>query len=170
MADGRELTGTYNEMWNDNPWSTGFRCKICPDAIGLHADLATGDFWDAAEPEGESPGENGIIAHTQIAVDILAACEAEGRLVLRDVPVDDLNRTQPHHQRLRQTWPARVAGSFVAGSPAPDFRNLSAAADTVPEAQMQDTFGGALTRARKSAPDQPQAFDDWAAASKSDET
>ena len=23
MADGRELTGTYNEMWNDNPWSTG---------------------------------------------------------------------------------------------------------------------------------------------------
>jgi len=162
MPDGRRLTGTYQEMWTENPWSTGFRCKICPDAIGLHADLATGDFWDNASPEGESPGENGIIAHTDIAREVLAACEAQGRLVLRDVPVDDLSRTQPHHQRLRQSWPARVAGAYVAGAPMPDFRGLSAAAAALSAEAHAATFEGALERARTQSTAAPAPFDDWA--------
>ena len=165
MADGRALAGTYNEMWTENPWTTQFRCKICPDAIGLHADLATGDFWDNAAPEGESPGENGIIAHTPIAVEILAACEAEGRLVLRDVPVSDLGRTQPHHVRLRQTWPARVAGAFAGGAPMPEFRNLAAAAADLPAEDLAATFKGSLERARQGQTDEASVFEAWEALS-----
>lgn len=162
MPDGRTFAGVYSEMWNDNPWTTGFRCKVCPDAIGLHADLATGDFWDGATPTGESPGENGVIAHTEIALEILEACEADGRLVLRDTPIEALNRTQPHHQRLRQTWPARVAGAFAAGAPAPDFRNLATAASARPPAALAETFQGALERARRLPATEPTAFEAWA--------
>lgn len=161
MPDGRTVTATYNELWNDNPWTTSFRCKICPDAVGLHTDLATGDFWENAEPLGESPGENGIIAHTPLAREILQACEAEGRLVLSDIPIDDLNKTQPHHQRLRQSWAARVAGANVAGAPMPDFRNLSAAVGQLSTDALAETFQGALERARKAAFTGCQPFDDW---------
>lgn len=166
MEDGRTITATYNELWNDNPWTTSFRCKVCPDAVGLHTDLATGDFWDNAEPLGESPGENGIIAHTPLAMEILQNCEAQGRLVLRNVPVEKLNETQPHHQRLRQSWVARTSGAVAAGAPAPDFRNLSAAADQLSADDLAETFKGALDRARNASPGDTQPFDDWAAVGK----
>lgn len=161
MDDGRVITASYNELWNDNPWTTAFRCKICPDAIGLHTDLATGDFWDDAAPQGESPGENGIIAHTPLAMEILQNCATEGRLVLRDVPIEKLNKTQPHHQRLRQSFVARVSGAVAAGSPAPDFRNLSAAADQLSAEDLASTFKGALDRARNAPATDNQPFEDW---------
>ncbi|MEM6549544.1 MAG: Coenzyme F420 hydrogenase/dehydrogenase, beta subunit C-terminal domain [Pseudomonadota bacterium] len=148
MADGRAVEGSYNEMWTDNPYSTQFRCKICPDAVGLQSDIATGDIWDNAVPTGETPGENAIIAHTAVGLEVLNACEAEGRLTLHDAETDRLSQVQPHHLRLRQTWPARVAAAAVAGLPVPQFEALAAEDCTaqVSHEDLAETFRGTLAR------------------------
>ncbi|MBY8974832.1 Coenzyme F420 hydrogenase/dehydrogenase, beta subunit C-terminal domain [Rhodobacteraceae bacterium NNCM2] len=155
MADGRTLRGTYQEMWVENRSTTQFRCKICPDAVGLQADLATGDCWPDAVPEGETPGESAIIAHTQVGLDVLNACEADGRLVLEEREASYLSATQPHHDRLRRTWATRVAAAYAAGLPMPSFTDLAAAeaAASLDPADLAETFRGTLERVRRSRPD-----------------
>ena len=150
LADGTRVTATYNELWNDNPWTTQFRCKVCPDAVGLQADVATGDSWDGGVPAGESMGTNVVIAHTELGAEILAECEAAGALTLDDVEPTVLDATQPHHVVLRQTWMSRVAGATVGGLPAPSFTHL-AAAETAAQLHADRhaaVFAGALDRVR----------------------
>lgn len=125
MPDGSVLEGTYNELWNDNPWSTQLRCKICPDAIGLQADIAVGDDWPNAVPQGEDEGWNAIIAHTEIGLDVLNACEASGEIKLFDTQVGHLSDTQPHHVRLRRSLTSRLSGCEEMGLSLPNFEGLA---------------------------------------------
>ncbi len=127
-ADGREVSGTYNDLWNVERWTTQFRCKICPDAIGLQADIATGDFWPGGAPTKETPGENGIIAHTGIGAEVLGDCIGGGYLTVRDTDLETIAASQPHHVRLRQTFAARSAGATDGGLPMPSFHDLAAEA------------------------------------------
>ncbi len=125
MPDGRVFAGTYNELWDENPWTTQFRCKICPDSIGLCADLAVGDDWPGGLPQGEDDGWNTLIAHTEAGLHILDACEAAGDLTLFNVDVRHLDDVQPHQVRLRQGLSARLAACAEAGLPEPDFHDLA---------------------------------------------
>ncbi len=125
MPDGRVLEGTYNELWDENPWTTQFRCKICPDAIGLCADMAVGDDWLGGLPQGEDDGWNALIAHTETGLRILDACEKAGDLTLFDVDVRHLDDVQPHHLRLRQGLSSRLAACAKAGLPKPEFHHLA---------------------------------------------
>jgi coenzyme F420 hydrogenase subunit beta len=167
FPDGRQVTATYNQMWNEDRWTTQFRCKICPDAIGLQADIATGDFWPGAVPKGETPGENAIISHTALGAEVLADAAAAGYLTLKSTDLATIADTQPHHVRLRQTWSARVAAASVAGAPVPEFRDL-AAADCAAMLEARDiaaTFEGTLERARAGQGDEASEFDDWTSTS-----
>ena len=164
-ADGQVLEGTYNELWNDNPWTTQYRCKICPDAIGLQADIATGDTWPGGAPVGESEGTNAIIAHTAIGLEVLEACEREGRLVLRAAEPLWLDSVQPHHVRLRRSFAARVAGASLGGLPTPRFEALAAEACAagLSETELADAFDGSLKRVRAGQGDEADTCDDWVA-------
>lgn len=156
LADGTGVAATYNELWVDHPWSTQFRCKICPDAVGLQADLATGDCWPGAVPEGESDGTNALIAHTSVGTEVLAECEAAGVLVLDDADPSLLDATQPHHVLLRQTFMTRVAAAVEAGLPSPDFTGLAAvetAAELSPE-QHGEIHAGTVRRVRAGQADE----------------
>lgn len=45
-SDGKRLEMSYNDSWGKILGrQLGFRCKICPDGIGLLADVAIGDSW-----------------------------------------------------------------------------------------------------------------------------
>lgn len=162
-ADGREVMATYNEMWTDARWTTQFRCKICPDAIGLQTDIATGDFWPGAVPTGDTPGENGIIAHTETGLEIARAAEAAGYLTLHDTDLATIADTQPHHVRLRQTFATRVRAATASGLPDPDFRGLAAkaAADQLPQTDHDTTYAGTLARLKVDTSDCVSEFDDW---------
>jgi len=162
FPDGREVTATYNQMWTEDRWTTQFRCKICPDAIGLQADIATGDFWPEAVPKGETLGENGIVAHTEIGAEVLQACVAEGYLTVTETDLATIANTQPHHVRLRQTFATRVAAAEAGGLPMPEFRNL-AAKDCASMLSAEDhaaTFQGTLERVRAGQGDECSEFDD----------
>lgn len=165
FTDGREITATYNEMWTDARWTTQFRCKICPDAIGLQADIATGDFWPGAVPTGETPGENGIIAHTENGLEILQSAVAAGYLTIRPTDLETIADTQPHHVRLRQTFATRLNAATRAGRPETAFKNLAAtrAAAQLPQSDHAATFEGTLQRLLDGQGDETSEFDDWIA-------
>ncbi|MDA1035996.1 MAG: Coenzyme F420 hydrogenase/dehydrogenase, beta subunit C-terminal domain [Chloroflexi bacterium] len=163
MPDGREVTTTYQDMYYDNPTHTQFRCKICPDSVGLQADIATGDSWPNAEPKGESEGTNVVVAHTEIGIEVLAECERLGYLEVRDAEDRVLDDTQPHQTRLRRSFAARLAGAIVGGTPTPNFTSLAedtCAAELEPN-DLADVFRGSLERVRAGQADESSAMDDW---------
>src|SRR5256885_12299487 len=52
--DGRVFELTYRQLWEDeSKWMIQPRCRICPDAIGLGADLAAADVWPGGSPTGD---------------------------------------------------------------------------------------------------------------------
>jgi coenzyme F420 hydrogenase subunit beta len=148
MPDGQAVDGTYNELWLDNPWTTQFRCKICPDAVGLQADIAVGDDWPDGAPGGEDDGWNVVIAHSAIGSEVLKACEADGDLLLRDIDIRYLETVQPHHVRLRRGVQARLDGCSAAGLPEPNFINLALAecAEQLTAEEQGRNFEGTVAR------------------------
>ena len=69
--DGRAFELSYQELWEDEAkWMIQPRCKICPDAIGLGADIAASDIWPGGSPEGEDDGFNGIIVRTKRGLEL----------------------------------------------------------------------------------------------------
>ena len=161
MSDGRVFEGTYNELWDENPWTTQFRCKICPDAIGLCADLAVGDDWPGGLPRGEDDGWNALIAHTETGLRILETCEAAGDLTLFDVDVRHLDGVQPHHVRLRRGLSARLSACAAAGIPAPEFHDLALCdcASAVSAEERSREYQGTLRRLMDEHGDDDQLAD-----------
>ena len=125
MKNGGVLQGTYNELWNENAWTTQFRCKVCPDAVGLQADLAVGDDWPGGAPESEDEGWCSLIAHTGAGERVVRACAGSGAVALHTVDVRYLDGVQPHHVRLRRALLSRLEGCREAGLPQPDFASLA---------------------------------------------
>ncbi len=159
--DGREFEGSYPEFWVDHPWTTQFRCKICPDSVGLQADIAVGDAWPGGWPKGEDEGWNTLVAHSAIGEQVLADCEATGKTVLEDADVTLLSDTQPHHVDLRRFLAARLAAVRLAGLPEPNFKDLGlevCAAEVDPNV-LAHNFAGTLRRLRTGHGDHPAKAD-----------
>jgi coenzyme F420 hydrogenase subunit beta len=163
MPDGREVRSGYLDMWVRTRWTTQFRCKVCPDAIGLGADLVAADAWPGATPQGESVGTNVVFARSPLGEEVLALAERAGHLVTEPAPSGALDEVQPHQVTLRRTVAARLAGAIAAGAPAPDFAGLGEAlAGLGLSAQEQAAvFAGTLERVRAGGADESTELDNW---------
>lgn len=50
FENGDKYEVSYNDSWGKILGkSLGFRCKICPDGIGMLADVAVGDSWNTKD-------------------------------------------------------------------------------------------------------------------------
>jgi coenzyme F420 hydrogenase subunit beta len=102
------------------------RCRICPDAIGLEADIAASDVWPGGSPVGEDEGFNGIIVRTRRGLELYDAAVAAGALTIdRLVTFADFDRYQPHQVRKRRAVWARLKARERVGKPVPRVTNLS---------------------------------------------
>ncbi len=160
LPDGTIVDGPYSELWTGK-WQTQFRCKICPDAVGLQADLATGDIWAGGMPTGETPGENAIIPHTDIGLQVYRGAVDAGYLHVVPLDIDAVNDSQPHHVALRRTFGTRVAATTAAGHAAPNYTNLNETAltATLTDAERDATFAGTRERVSKGQADECVDFD-----------
>ncbi len=124
--DGRAFEKTYLEMWEEeSQWCIQNRCKICPDAIGEVADVAAADYWPGGAPSGEDAGFNSMIARTPAGRDLLRDAEAAGAIrIVRELTMRDMDDTQPHQVRKKESVWARLAGMRAAGHLAPEVVNL----------------------------------------------
>ena len=116
--DGRAFECSYNDIWADEAnWKLQFRCKVCPDAIGEQADIATSDVWPGGAPSGEDEGFNGVLARTPRGEALLHTAVAAGALVLGEpIGFRDMDDFQPHQVAKRRALSARLAALMTAGS------------------------------------------------------
>jgi coenzyme F420 hydrogenase subunit beta len=124
--DGRVFEKTYIETWREGvPYNLQFRCKICPDSVGLQADVVVGDAWVAGEPRAElRDGWSCVIARTDRGEELLARAEADGWLFLEPLSFSQLDEMQPQHVRRRKAILPRLAGTLAARRTLPRFRHL----------------------------------------------
>lgn len=128
-----ELNHVYKKTYNDSWGKTlnrylNFRCKICPDGIGIQADIAVGDAWETSDgyPDfTEKEGHSLIIARTAVAVEVLNAAVAEGDIITSNLDVEKIKLMQPYqYNRRRRVW-ARMFAVSIAKRRIIRFRGLS---------------------------------------------
>jgi len=111
-SDGIVRSMTYLELWEDETsWALPHRCKVCPDAIGMAADVIAADCWPGGAPVGEDEGINAIAARSRAGQDLFASAISQGALFQSDpIGFDDWSNYQPHQLRKRQAVWARLVG------------------------------------------------------------
>jgi coenzyme F420 hydrogenase subunit beta len=124
-ADGRSFDFRYVDLWEEGPQRLQFRCKICPDAIGLQADLVVHDVWPDGPPEDDVPSLNGVIARTSRGMALLDAAVAAGAVeVTGGYDFTALANYQPHQVERRRAIAPRLAAMRDAGALCPRFEGL----------------------------------------------
>ncbi len=118
---GEVFSKTYQEQWEDeSKWALQHRCKICPDAIGMAADLVSFDCWPGGGPTGEDEGFNAVITRTPRGSSLLKRAIDAGKITLgKAIDHDDFASFQPHQERKRRAVWARLLGQRSAGKYAP---------------------------------------------------
>nr|WP_320119050.1 Coenzyme F420 hydrogenase/dehydrogenase, beta subunit C-terminal domain [uncultured Marinifilum sp.] len=113
-----QFSMTYNDSWgNVLGRKLCFRCKICPDGIGLVADFAIGDSWETKDgyPDfEEKEGKSLVICRTEKAVEILDFIKLNKAVESNTLDVKKLPIVQPYQFRRRQFVGVRaLAFSFA---------------------------------------------------------
>lgn len=96
--DGSSDRMTYNDSWGKILGrQLGFRCKICPDGIGLLADVASGDAWNTKDgyPDfTESDGRNFCFVRTEQGKSLFEDAKAAGYIEIEKLHVPDVKDMQ----------------------------------------------------------------------------
>ena len=110
FENGDKYEISYNDSWGKILGkSLGFRCKICPDGIGMLADIAVGDSWNTKDgyPDfTESDGKCFCMIRTDKGQEIMNAARKNGYV---DVVEMDINRIQEqqsyqYNRRKLEGW------------------------------------------------------------------
>jgi coenzyme F420 hydrogenase subunit beta len=125
--DGRVFEQSYDETWSEElNQDIQFRCKICPDSTGEHADIVCGDAWESMDgyAHREHDGWNSVIARTTAGERLLRELEAARAVATAPMSIEDLDRIQPHQVERKAAVLARLAGLRLQGQPVPHYRGL----------------------------------------------
>jgi coenzyme F420 hydrogenase subunit beta len=122
--DGREVKETYLEF-RTYPWTSQFRCKICPDHSGEQADITVMDDWPGGRPiRDERDGFVIIQARTKRGEKLLIDAHRAGYLRLEESSLGAIYSTQPHQIPRKRGAIARLAALVVTGARLPRFRRI----------------------------------------------
>jgi coenzyme F420 hydrogenase subunit beta len=100
---------------------TQWRCRLCADHVGEHADLSVGDPW--YRPIGENePGDSLIVVRTERGRRILRAAVEAGYLDIEARTLQTLAASQPNLERTKGAVFARCITARLVGAAAPVYR------------------------------------------------
>ena len=106
FQDGTSYQLTYNESWGKILGrQLGFRCKICPDGIGMLADVAVGDSWhtkDGYPDFTETEGRSFCMVRTKCGSDLLSQASAEGYIETNSLDIRKIKEQQPYQYNRRK--------------------------------------------------------------------
>jgi coenzyme F420 hydrogenase subunit beta len=167
-TDGQLAEVDYEESWGKalGPHVQN-RCKICPDGVGEHADIAVGDFWlsdDKGYPVfSDAEPVSAVIARTRRGHETLMAAAEAGIVELRPADLDDVAKVQPLQVQRRRTLLPRLLGRLLAGRRIPAQRGYHLLATEVATADSMWGFltefvavvRGSRSRARRMGPGKP---------------
>ncbi len=110
--DGSEYQLSYNNSWGKILGRhLGFRCKICPDGIGMLSDISVGDSWSTKNgyPEfAEQDGRCFVLVRTERGRLAMNAAEKAGYLVKQKLKIDRIKDMQPYQYQRRRTVGWRI--------------------------------------------------------------
>lgn len=111
--DGTSCRMTYNDSWGKILGrDLGFRCKICPDGIGLLADIASGDSWNTQNgyPDfTEADGRNFCFIRTETGLKLFKEAEEKGYIVTENLNLNDVKDMQRYQYVRRHQVGWRIA-------------------------------------------------------------
>jgi coenzyme F420 hydrogenase subunit beta len=121
----RTASTSYEEGWGDILQKhTQWRCRVCADHIGEHADLSIGDPWYRPVAEGDA-GQSLIVVRTDRGRQILREAVQAGVLQLEPRTLETLAASQPNLERTRGAVYARCLTARLAGAAAPRYRGAA---------------------------------------------
>lgn len=104
--DGYIFQLSYNESWGKVLGKqVGFRCKICPDGIGMLADIAVGDSWITKNgyPDfTESDGRSFVMVRTAKGNDIMEKAVDAEYIVRKTLDINKIAEMQPYQYERRK--------------------------------------------------------------------
>lgn len=125
--DGGIFEQTYDETWSEElNQDIQFRCKICPDATGEHADIVCGDAWVTMDgyAHTEHEGWNSVIARSEAGERLLKRLEEARAVATEPLSIGDLDQIQPHQVERKTEVLARLIGLALSRQPLPVYRGL----------------------------------------------
>jgi coenzyme F420 hydrogenase subunit beta len=125
--DGGVFEQTYDETWSEElNQDIQFRCKICPDATGEHADIVCGDAWVTLDgyAHTEHDGWNSVIARSEAGEELLRRLEEVRAVATEPLSVRALDQIQPHQVERKTEVLARLLGLALRRQPLPVYRGL----------------------------------------------
>ncbi|MET4697648.1 coenzyme F420 hydrogenase subunit beta [Constrictibacter sp. MBR-5] len=127
-ADGRTASMSYTDSWGGELHRhLQFRCKICPDGTGEHADIAAADAWltcDGYPDFAERDGISAVLARTEHGAALLAAAVAAGAIQTAPLLPAELMAMQPYQVRRKRVLLGRLAALRLLGQRLPRYREL----------------------------------------------
>ena len=88
-ADGTSSMMSYNDSWGKILGrDLGFRCKICPDGIGMLADISSGDSWNTKNgyPDfTEADGKNFCFVRTTRGKNLIEKAKKAGYIQIEEI-------------------------------------------------------------------------------------
>ena len=129
LPDQSQRTLSYEDTWgNILSWHLQKRCKICPDGIGLFADVVFADAWHLSE-EGaplfdEEGGRSLVIARNQLGSEIVSGAMALEYLKAEPEPLERIEKMQPFQAARIRLTASRLLAMFVLGRYIPKFSGL----------------------------------------------
>lgn len=120
-SDGSICKMTYNESWgNILGRRLGFRCKICPDGIGMLADISSGDSWNTKDgyPDfTEGDGRNFCFIRTERGAELFEDAQNAGYIHVEELNVEnvkDMQRYQ-YNRRILVGWRIAIVQCLSGG-------------------------------------------------------
>lgn len=111
--DGTTSRMTYNDSWGKILGKqVSFRCKICPDGIGLLADISSGDSWNTANgyPDfTEADGRNFCFIRSQRGLQLFKDAEQAGYIQSETLDVNEVKNMQRYQFDKRHYVGWRIA-------------------------------------------------------------
>jgi coenzyme F420 hydrogenase subunit beta len=96
---------SYNDSWGKVLGKhLGFRCKICPDGIGLLADISVGDSWNTKNgyPDfEESDGRSFVMVRTTKGQDLFNEALKDNCIVARNLDINKIEEMQQYQYQRR---------------------------------------------------------------------
>jgi coenzyme F420 hydrogenase subunit beta len=125
---GEKYQMTYNDSWGKILGrKIHFRCKICPDGIGLQADLTVGDAWETKDGYPiftEREGQSLVLLRTSKSVELFRSMQSNNRIASQNLLIEKIENIQPYQYSRRQIVGARIIATILGKRVFLNFRNM----------------------------------------------
>lgn len=129
FADGSDYQITYNESWGTVlNRHLAFRCKICPDGIGMLADIAVGDSWNTKDgyPDfTESEGRCFCMIRTNKGISLFNEAVKNGYIESNNLSINSIQEMQNYQYERRKLSGWRILPVLVLSGFILNFKELS---------------------------------------------